>query len=252
MLTRVYGPHKKLLLNEIKLEISNLIQELDVEITKLDTERSGHIKVILEGEDEEFVENILSQKYGLVPKVQDIHPESVFRGQLIDVDKVGYGLYVDIGIKRYRKMDALVPLFKIRNQFNMQNRPLRTITNAFVLVEKLPVEIKIIDFDTNHNKIEAEFTSSFQDRINSWINDDHERLLVMGTTKAILDNALSESGHTVDIYEIEKLGQFEYSLRCKRSTRASGILAAIGPKLKGIPMYIFIPKEVEAKTNAKT
>lgn len=250
MLTRVYGPHRKMLLNAVDLEISKIIQELDVKITKLNAERSGHIKAILEGEDEEFVENILLQKFGIVPKVQDIHLGSVFRGQLIDVGKVGYGLYVDIGIKRPQKMDALVPLFKIRNQFNMQNRPLRTITNALVLVENLPVEIKIIDFDTSHNKIEAEFTSSFQDRINSWINDDHERLLVVGTSKAILDNALSEAGHTVDIYEIEKLGQFEYSLRCKRSTRASGILAAIGPKLKGIPMYIFIPKEVEAKMNA--
>ena len=82
------------------------------------------------------------------------------------------------------------------------------------------------------------------------MHDDHERLLVFGANSTIIDNALRKSGHLEDIYEIENLGIFEYALVCKRSTRASGILAAIGPRLQGIPMHLFIPKEIEAKLNA--
>jgi hypothetical protein len=63
---------------------------------------------------------------------------------------------------------------------------------------------------------------------------------------------LSKSGHLQDIFLAEQLGKFEHSLVCKRSTRASGILAAIGPYLRGVPMHLFIPREVRGKVDAQT
>jgi len=77
-------------------------------------------------------------------------------------------------------------------------------------------------------------------------------LLILGCTRKMLDDALKKSKHLEDIYRVERLGSFEYSLRCKRSTRASGILAAIGPKLRGVSMHLFIPDEVGEKYHAKT
>jgi hypothetical protein len=56
---------------------------------------------------------------------------------------------------------------------------------------------------------------------------------------------LTHSGHETDIIKIEELGYHEFSLVCKRGTRASGIIAAVGPKLRGIPMHLFIPEEVD-------
>ncbi|RLI52933.1 MAG: hypothetical protein DRO87_12375, partial [Candidatus Thorarchaeota archaeon] len=55
-----------------------------------------------------------------------------------------------------------------------------------------------------------------------------------------------------DIYEVESLGVYEYALVCKRSTRASGILAAIGPALRGVPIHLFIPNEVKANLDGAT
>ena len=109
--------------------------------------------------------------------------------------------------------------------------------------------MKITSVDNRTNKIEGELAQNTINRFEEWIQDDHERLLVFGANQDMIEIALRKTRHLEDIYEFEELGTFEYSLRCKRSTRASGIVAAIGPKLRGIPMHLFIPKEIEASLN---
>jgi hypothetical protein len=68
----------------------------------------------------------------------------------------------------------------------------------------------------------------------------------------MVENALRITKHSDDISSFEKIGFFEHALVCKRSTRASGILSAIGPKLKGVPMHLFIPKEIKGNLSAAT
>jgi len=148
-------------------------------------------------------------------------------------------------------MDALIPLHQLRNQFELHSS-IRRIAETFVLVENLPVEVDLTNIDLYNNKVEAKFNQSTLSRITEWMNDDHERLLIFGANRSHVENSLKNTNHREDIYEIEQLGKFELSLRCKRSTRASGILAAIGPKLRGVSMHLFIPKELEAKKLAKT
>ncbi len=249
---RVYGQYKQRLLSNLKSEIQNLILELDAKIRRIDSDRKGHIRITIDGSDDEFVSSMIAKEYGIIPEIHEIIPNSIHSGQLVDVGKVGYGLYVDIGITEPKLMDALVPLHQIRDQFSMPNSPLRRISKSLVLVENLPVKVRIVKVDMMNQKIEAEFTDSTVNRLIKWSKDDHERLLVFGANESMLERALLKSSHSGDIYSIEKLGPFEYSLRCKRTTRASGILAAIGPHLKGVPMHLFIPEEVGEKQNAKT
>jgi hypothetical protein len=236
----------------MKSEIEGLVVELDVKIRKVDSDRKGHVRITIEGSDDEFVASMIAKEYGLVPEIHEIIPDSVHSGQLVDVGKVGYGLYVDIGITEPKLMDALVPLHQIRDQFSMPNSPLRKISKSLVLVENLPVKVSIVKVDMMNQKIEAEFTDSTINRFIKWSKDDHERLLVFGANHSMLERALLKSSHSGDIYSIEQLGPFEYSLRCKRTTRASGILAAIGPHLRGVPMHLFIPEEVGENQNAET
>jgi hypothetical protein len=148
-------------------------------------------------------------------------------------------------------MDALIPLHRLREQLDLHG-PLRAITEAFVLVDHLPVDVNLTGIDFYNNKVEAEFNQSTLTRISDWIQDDHERLLIFGANRGQIESSLKKANHREDIYEIEQLGKFEFSLRCKRSTHATGILAAIGPRLRGVPMHLFIPKELGAKQNAKT
>ena len=195
--------------------------------------------------------NLLAHEYGKVPDIHEVVPESKYTGQLLDVGKVGYGLYTDIGMKEPR-IDALIPLHRLRKQMGMQGHSLRTIAKHLVLVDNLPVEVTVTQINLGSEQVSAEFSSSFVQQFDSWMNDDHERLLVFGANQKMIENALRQTSHAEDIYQIEKLGIFEFSLQCKRSTRASGILAAIGPKLQGVPMHLFIPNEVEAGRSAKT
>lgn len=249
--TRVYGFHRKRLLQEIQSDIKSLLPELDIELNRIDVNKTGHVIVSVEGDDEEFVKNLIAQEYSLCNTINTLENESVIIGQLVDVGKVGYGLYIDIGIIPPPRIDALLPLHRLRNQLHMEGLPLRKLANTLMLVNDLPLEVRVIDIDRNNNKVEAELAKNSTNRIKDWIEDDHERLIILGTTRVMIEKALAKSSHTEDIYEFEELGMFEFSLRCKRSTRASGIVAAIGPFMKGVPIHLFIPDEIKVMLNAK-
>ncbi|MHA1936663.1 MAG: DUF2110 family protein [Candidatus Thorarchaeota archaeon] len=249
---RAYGTFRGRILNNVESDISEMTRELDVSLSRLKTDKRDRIIIEIEGEDEEFVANVLAKEYGSVTSTEETSIDSVYSGHFVDTGKVGYGLYVDIGITTPLHVDALVPLFRLREQLSLETLSLRAIAKALVFVDNLPVKIKIANVELRGPKIEAELAESFLNQLNRWVKDDHERLLVLGSTRKMLDDALKKSNHLEDIYRVEKLGSFEYSLRCKRSTRASGILAAIGPKLRGVPMHLFIPNEVGEKYHAKT
>lgn len=228
-----------------------MIAELDAEIVGIGTDSKNHITVKIRGDDEEFVANVLVKEYGNSLQSESLVPNKTYFGQLLDVGKVGYGIYSDIGVTDSKRMDALVPLHRLREQLDL-NGPLKTIIDVFVLVDHLPVEVNLTSIDLYSERVEADLSETTLTRITEWLYDDHERLLVFGANQRQIESSLKKTSHREDIYEIERLGQFEFSLRCKRSTRASGILAAIGPRLRGVPMHLFIPKELEAKKNAQT
>ncbi|MFW9918173.1 MAG: DUF2110 family protein [Candidatus Thorarchaeota archaeon] len=245
LVPKVYGQYRNRLLTTLQSEIETIISELDLSSVILDVDKREHVFLSVEGPDSEFVINLLSQEYGKAPASHEILPERVYSGQLTDVGKVGYGIYVDVGLSE-SKIDALLPLHRLREQMGMEGVPLRRLARSLVLVDYLPVEIQVSEVNFENEQIGAEFSQSFLERYNEWLTDDHERLLVFGANQEMLEATLEKAGHTDDIYKIEKLGIFEFALQCKRSTRASGILAAIGPRLRGVPMHLFIPREIQA------
>ena len=252
LVPKVYGQYRNRLLTSLQSKMESMISELDLTSVVLDVDKRDHVFLSVDGPDSEFVVNLLSQEYGETPRSHKVLPESVYRGQLTDVGKVGYGIYVDIGISE-SKMDALLPLHRLRTQMGMEGVPLRRIASSLVLVDHLPVEIQVTKVDFENEQIEAEFSKQFLERYEEWVTDDHERLLVFGANREMLESTLERTGHSDDIYKIENLGFFEFALQCKRSTRASGILAAIGPRLRGVPMHLFIPHEIRAaRESAKT
>jgi len=250
LLTRLYGQYKNRLAQTVKSSILSLIEELDVRLARFVIDKRGHMVISIDGQDAEFAINYLTKEYGTSISLEHVTEGKVFRGSLVDVGKVGYGLYVDIAAMNNKTpVDALLPLYQIREQFKI-SKPLRTLAKSLVLADNLPVEVLIVNVDREEAKLEASFAESTMSRFDEWLHDDHERLLVFGTSRTMLDDALKKSSHIDDIYEIQELGKFEFALRCKRSTRASGIIAAIGPRLQGVPMHLFIPAEIRARMNA--
>jgi hypothetical protein len=251
LLQKAYGAYRGRLLETVRSEITEMVAELNTQITSVGTDKKERIIVKIDGEDEEFVTNVLAKEYGRSLYSENLRLNKTYPGQLIDIGKVGYGVYSDVGVFDSNRLDALIPLHRLREQLDF-HAPLRKISEAFVLVDYLPVEVNITSIDLYSEKVEAEFNQSTLTRFSNWMNDDHERLLVFGANRGQIESSLKKTNHKEDIYEIEDLGKFEYSLRCKRTTRASGILAAIGPTLRGVPMHLFIPAELEAMQNAKT
>jgi hypothetical protein len=248
LFSRVYGKKRKHLLDAVKSEVTSMIDELDVRLARFGTDKRGHLSLSFDGQDSEFAINYLVKKYGKSIGIGNVKEDTILPGSFLEVGKVGYGFYVDIAAISAKRVDVLIPLHRIRDQLSIR-KPLRTIAKALVFVDDLPIDVKITSVDTRANKIEGELAQTTIIRFEEWMQDDHERLLVFGANQDMIEIALRKSRHLEDIYEFEELGKFEYSLRCKRSTRASGIVAAIGPKLRGIPMHLFIPKEIEAKLN---
>ncbi|MHA1771189.1 MAG: DUF2110 family protein [Candidatus Thorarchaeota archaeon] len=252
---RAYGPYANRLLRGIEQSIQNRFADLDVSISKVRTNKRGYITISLAGDDEVFAANLLRKEYGTSLSFDEVTSSLVLTGWLVDVGAVGYGLYVDIGITSNTDpaiVDVLIPLHRLREQLNMPRKSLRLISKTFGLVDNLPVEVTISNVDRYNSTVEGSLSETFLDRLAFWINDEHERLFVIGANYAMIESSLRKTHHLEDIYEVESLGLHEHVLVCKRSTRASGILAAIGPKLRGVPMHLFIPREIKAMRDAST
>lgn len=249
LFSRAYGKKRKQLLDTVKSEVTSMIDELDVRLARFGTDKRGHLSLGFDGQDSEFAINFLVKKYGKSIRFENLKEGAILPGTFLEVGKVGYGLYVDIAAISTKRVDVLLPLHRIRDQVSIR-KPMRVIANSMLFVDNLPVDVKITNVDYREKKIEGELAETTLIRFEEWMQDDHERLLVFGSSQEMIEIALRKTRHLEDIYEFEELGAFEHSLRCKRSTRASGIVAAIGPKMRGIPMHLFIPKELEAKLNA--
>ena len=249
LFSRAYGKKRKQLLDTVKSEVTSMIDELDVRLARFGTDKRGHLSLGFDGQDSEFAINFLVKKYGKSIRFENLKEGAILPGTFLEVGKVGYGLYVDIAAISTKRVDVLLPLHRIRDQVSIR-KPMRVIANSMLFVDDLPVDVKITNVDYREKKIEGELAETTLIRFEEWMQDDHERLLVFGSSQEMIEIALRKTRHLEDIYEFEELGAFEHSLRCKRSTRASGIVAAIGPKMRGIPMHLFIPKELEAKLNA--
>ena len=250
--TRVYGPYANRLMQDLTHSLQQKFSKLDVAFTKVRTNKRGYVSVTLTGSDEEFVANSILSEYDTCPTFEELTEQSTLSGWLIDVGKVGYGLYVDIGIHNPETIDVLVPLHRLREQLELPRRSLRQIAKSLLLVDNLPVEVIITSIDRRNLTIEGSLSEQFLDRLDKWMNDEHERLFVFGANYSMIERALEKTHHIEDIYEVESIGVHEHVLVCKRSTRASGIIAAIGPKLRGVPMHIFIPREVKAMRDGAT
>jgi len=119
-----------------------MISELDLTAVVLDANKQDHVFLSVDGPDSEFVINLLASEYGEVPKSHEVLPENVYHGQMTDVGKVGYGIYVDVGLSE-SKIDALLPLHRLREQLGMEKTPLRKMARSFVFVDYLPVDILV-------------------------------------------------------------------------------------------------------------
>ncbi|AEK73510.1 hypothetical protein GQS_08070 [Thermococcus sp. 4557] len=229
ILEKVYGDRSGFL--KLDRRLKALLGDLEVE-WKLSAVKKNWVKVSITGEDEEISANLVRDEFGEVPyRLSAVTEGETYRGRFIDLGKVGYGAYVDIGIFSPRPKDALLPLYYLKETFG--EIPVREMIRDFGWVDNLPVEVTVRDVEFGAREVELAFSDSQLKRIKRWLEDGHDKLFITGTVSENVEKALIQTGHGRDVKRIEELGLMETLLILKKGTQAPGIIKEIGPHLKG-------------------
>ena len=64
-----------------------------------------------------------------------------------------------------------------------------------------------------------------------WKKASTDRVTVNGATRSEIKYSIKKTGHSRDIYGIERLGLLEHDIVCRENTDGPGIVASIGPFL---------------------
>ena len=206
------------------------LKGLDVEIKEITFNKEKYAEITLDGEDELVAKNLLIRNYGTNQSIGDIKVSDQIYGRCKDVGGVKFGFFIDAGIlSTTEKIDALYPLFELREQLAGGKKiPLLHIMRAYGFTENLPMFFEITKRQIIGSKIWVKLTEKSLNWLTKPAREKKDALIICGTTRRAIKNALITSNHTEDIEEVERIGLLEYRLVCKKGTRAEGIIPEIG------------------------
>ena len=192
------------------------------------------LQIRAKGEDADAFLNLLRQEQGEARVSRaNIEKWDTVRGFVAGAGRIGYGVYVDIGIQDPAPKDALYPLHRMRAQLaDGDAKSAREILDSNALVDYVPVTMTVTEFQGENISVEME--DKARDRIVSWRKYPFDRVIVVGADKTQVENAVRASGLQSDIVEVESLSLFVQSLVCKIGTDAPGVIAKIGGRLRGM------------------
>jgi len=205
------------------------------------TER-GLIKLEISGDDEEAFCEIIRRRFGIAPvDLSNLEPGDICRGFIIDSGKVGYGLYIDIGVLTPKPIDGLYPLHSIRAQLvEGRQLPIRQIINIYHFYDDFPLEVRIVRL--KQGKIEVELSDRQRESITEWSALPFDRVIIYHALPDDLQSAIRSSSVERDLAKVENLSLTTHLLTCKIGTEAPGIVAKLGLHLKGSRLFSFRPE----------
>jgi len=226
--------------------IENHLKELDVNIASIIFEDTGFVSVTLEGEDELVAHNYLVSLYGKSSDLGELKEGDTVKGYICSSGKVGFGLFVDIGIKEPYNVDALLPLYVLREQLvDGKTLPVRQIIKMYGLIDNFPIEITMQKVSIGTKKAEAKLSETQIEIFEKWKEEGLDKLLILGAFEEEIEKALKKSKHSKDIISIEKLGWMENIITCKFNTNAKGLIPSIGRILPKARFEIFSPSYIK-------
>jgi len=173
---------------------------------------SSWISVTITGSEEKLARNILVKQYG---ELRDPRPGDIVSAWLAEINDNGIALLT--ACKR-----VLVPGVRLEP---LGCGTVEQIASRFGLIHCLPLQVRLV------GEFDAEFTKNQIDALWRW-RKGTDRINVNNATRAQVHAALRRSGHSRDVYAIERLGILEHSVVCKKGTDAPGLVPQIGPYLQ--------------------
>jgi len=224
-----------------RVELTKIASGLKAEVKDVQVTDSGWVRAILAGEDADVLAEALRRRFGEVPlELPKIVRGRVYRGWI--TKPVGYGIYVDIGLLSPRK-DALYPLYACRAQLcDGAKLPARKVADMFGLVEDRPISVWVEEVREGEGaKVSIQLSETQRDELMRWKELPFQRILVLGALGEEVDNAIVESSCEWDIPKVDSPSLTTHILTCKIGTEAPGIIAKIGPRLKGARLHPVFP-----------
>ncbi|MFX1325684.1 MAG: DUF2110 family protein, partial [Promethearchaeota archaeon] len=203
-------------------------------------------EVIIKGPEEVFVYNLLKTEIGSTIEFKELKEKEILKGNLVDVGKVGFGLFVDCAIMN-PKIDVLVPLQNLRDQLGYgQKKSLKDIIEGYDFIDHFPLYVKITQIDKDNNKIQGEIAAESLNMFKKILNENLEAVFLSGETKGQFKKIITGKGHFRDIITIKRFGFLENLVLLKEATDAPGIIAHIGKELKNCKLSAIRPKKIRS------
>ncbi|MFX1391421.1 MAG: DUF2110 family protein, partial [Promethearchaeota archaeon] len=129
--------------------------DTSIEIKKL-RKFDNRFEIQIKGSEEKFVYNLLKKEVGAVIDFKDVKVGDIYKGTLVDVGNVGFGLFVDCAILN-PKTDVLLELHILRNQLcKGKTKSLNEIIKAYNFINHFPIYVKITEIDEVNNNLKGE------------------------------------------------------------------------------------------------
>ncbi|TMI55187.1 DUF2110 family protein, partial [Candidatus Bathyarchaeota archaeon] len=197
------------------------------------------LQVRVRGDDAEAFLNLLVEKYGEAPVQRSkIERWDVLPGFITGSGRVGFGVYVDVGILEPTKKDALYPLHRMRAQLaDGVGKSSREIIYENGLADYFPVDVIVSELDGD--KITVELADRTRDQLQQWKRLVFDRVITVGVDRDYAEKIVKTANLGLDVIKIETLSLLVHCLVCKFDTDAPGVIAKIGNRLRGVGLTAF-------------
>ncbi len=245
LLEKLYSPREAESQKTLRSFLGSITSGLEAEIEVTGKDGRNWVQVEVKGPDSKVATNYLRKKVGIATPLSEIVLPATVKGKIVDSGKVGYGLYVDIGVNEQGPVDVLVPLHKLRSHLaDGAKLPLREIGRLFCLYDNCPFSVRLTKVDVEGKKIWGEPSDAQVELFREWVSAGLDRVVVLGASAGRVDYAVMRSKTERDIVKMDSLGFLEHALCCKRGTDAPGIIKLLGTYLPRVPLCSFSPKKI--------
>lgn len=207
--------------------LGNLI-EVDAKVTSVSRGPRGWAVVSLEGSEEEVAAKYIESIHGTLSTLAELGEGDIRRGKIVDLGRVGYGIYVDIGVvdPRGEPVDALVPTFSLKKHLGIKGAmSIRRMSNLLGLMDNFPLDVRIFKVDRERLRVEARLTNAQARRL----KHGRHRFYVCGETRRKIKNAIQRTGNSSHVVRVKRLGLLENEVQCSKDIDPHDILRDIGP-----------------------
>jgi len=197
------------------------------------------LEVRARGEDAETFLNLLKEKFGEAPVFHSkVERWDVRRGFITGSGRVGFGVYVDIGILEPTRKDALYPLHRMRAQLSDGAlKSSREILQENGLLDYFPVDVIVTQLQGEN--VTVELADKSRDLFIWWRKLLFDRVIAAGIDRDYAEKTVKSANLGLDVIKIETLSLLVQCLVCKFDTDAPGVIAKIGNRLRGVELTSF-------------